>query len=206
MRVQLATICIWIAPLVAYAQGGPGTITGAVRDLNGVPIAQATVYGIRSDDMKRRLTTVTESDGTFRLSNLSPGTYEVRAYKESEGYPDTFFAFFHAGNDKNWRSVRVETGRTTGHIILLLGPKYAKLKLLIVDQSGNSVGAGIWFMKGQDIRRIYGIGVAPDAELLVPPVPFRFEIEKEGYELWRSKPISLRSGQTLFVHIQLKRS
>jgi len=34
--------------------------------------------------------------------------------------------------------------------------------------------------------------VAPNAELLVPPVPFQFEIERKGYDLWWSKLIDLK--------------
>jgi hypothetical protein len=194
-----------MVPTVVCAQTGSATINGIVRDLSGAPIAEANVYGIDSENIKRRISTTTDSAGRFRFSNLRPGTYELRAYKESEGYPDTFFAFFYAGNSKNWKSVRVDSGRTLEGFMLQLGPKYARLKLLIMDEKGNSVGGGVWFRRAQDVKRIYGVGVAPNAELLVPPVPFRFEIEKEGYALWRSKLITLQSGQTLSITARLKR-
>ena len=42
--------------------------------------------------------------------------------------------------------------------------------------------------------------------MLVPSTPFRFEIQKDGYEIWRSRIITLRSGQTLTLHAQLRKA
>jgi len=205
MKAKIVVLLILIVvPAIASAQNA--TIKGVVRDQTRKPIADATVYAVALDNMKLRITTTTNSTGNFSLTNVPAGTYDVRAYKESEGYPDTFFAFFYAGNDRNWQRVRVNSGQTFEGVLLQLGPHYAKLKLEILDEKGNAVGAGIWFMRAKDAKRIYGVGVAPNAELLVPPVPFRFEIEREGYDVWRSKLIDLRSDQTLAVSVHLKPS
>lgn len=110
------------------------------------------------------------------------------------------------GNDNASKTVRVGAELIVKGIVLALGPKYSLLRLSIQDERGYPIGASVSFMRGTDSKPTYMVGVAPNAELLVPPLPFRFEMQKEGYDIWRSKQISLQSGQTVFVSARLKRS
>ncbi len=196
--------------IVAASSGSPqnasGTIKGMLRDLSGAPVTEATVYGVASDDMRRRITTTSDSRGRFVFRDVRSGLYEIHAHKESAGYADTFFSFFANGNKKAWRMAKVEAGRTTEDVVLELGPKYATLKLSIRNEIGNPVGGSLTFTRMDDPKRHYSAGINPSTDILVPPVPLRFEIVAAGYQTWRSKLISLRSGQTISVTARLSPS
>jgi hypothetical protein len=74
---------------LAYGQLGTATITGAVTDEQGAAVAGARVIakhvgtGIERD-------TVTSPDGVYSLTNLRPGSYEVRV--EAQGFATTKFS------------------------------------------------------------------------------------------------------------------
>src|SRR5262245_59675339 len=61
---------------VAEAQSTFGTMTGTVTDPSGavVPGATVTVTNVRTQAVR---TTVTAADGTYLLTNLDAGTYEI---------------------------------------------------------------------------------------------------------------------------------
>ena len=201
--IFLGLFILIVAASSGSSQNASGTIEGMVRDLSGAPVTEATVYGSASNDMRRRITTTSDSSGRFVFRDVQPGNYEIHAYKESAGYADTFFSFFANGNKKAWRMAKVEAGRTSEGIVLQLGPKYATLRLSIRDRLGNPVGGSVTFARVDDPKRPYGVGINPSTEILVPPVPFRFEIVAQGYQTWHSKLISLRSGQTISVTARL---
>lgn len=193
-----------------------GMVEGIVRDLNGTAIPEASVYALNETEMRKRITTTADSNGKFVLRNVPPGTFHIHAYKESAGYPDSFFSFF-ATSKKAWQQVIVESGRTTGGIIIELGPKYATLKLSIHNESGEPVGSALTFTRTDDLQRPYSRGSNGDGDttLLVPPVPFRLKVEAKGYETWnyggesggtKNNLIELRSGETFSVEVRLKRS
>jgi len=109
MRVALLSLLfLTMVSSATSAQNSVGSIEGSVRDRSDKPIAQATVYGYTIDEMRRRVTTVTDSSGKFVFREVPPGTYQIHAYKESEGYADNFFSFFANGNKKAWRTVRTK--------------------------------------------------------------------------------------------------
>lgn len=60
----------------AWAQGGAGTIAGAITDSSGAPLpgATVTVTAVRTAEAR---TTVTDASGAFSVPNLPAGTYEV---------------------------------------------------------------------------------------------------------------------------------
>lgn len=190
-----------LAPV--FAQDAVGSIAGVVRDPNGAPVAEASVYAVDVENFRSRFNADADSNGSFVLRDVPTGTYSVHAHKESEGYPDTFFSFFSMGNKKAWRQVEVEVGRATDGIVLELGPKYAVLDLSIEDEEGNYVGGSLTFTRVDDPKRTYMVGSAPDMHLLVPAVAFRFQVRAKGYHTWRSKLLKPRSGQTLSVRASL---
>jgi hypothetical protein len=205
MKTILLSLIILLDLSPVRTQVGDGSIEGVIRDLSGAAVAKASVYAYDYYNFRKRINTTADSDGRFVFRDVPSGTYIVHAYKENEGYPDTFFSFFDAGNHKAWRRVEVEAEQTT-NANLELGPKYAVLKLSIKDEQGNSISGSLTFTRVDDPKRPYGVGVTPNAELLVPPVPFRFQIEAKGYQIWQSKIIRPRSGETVSVTARLKRS
>lgn len=190
------------------AQEQLAAIEGSIRDLRGSPISGATVYAYDSAHMGGRLirvTTISLSNGKFVLDNLTPGSYSVHAYKKDEGYPDTFFAFFVANNKNAWKNAEVSEAHTAV-VDLVLGPKCAKLRLSITNEAGISVSGGLSFTNDGDREPGYSTAVSDTSEVLVPAVPFRFEVSAVGYKAWRSGLLKQRSGETIKMTVRLSRS
>jgi carboxypeptidase family protein len=190
-----------------HAQPSLGVIEGSVWNLSGKPISGATVYAYNTDRMTgnfRRFTTVTNSHGAFALGDLPPGNYRVHAYKEADGYGDTFFYFFTTNNKSAWKNVQVTSGPAQ-NVKLELGPKCARLEISIKNGSEQPIKGGLSFWRaGQTGSPSYSTSVEPETSMLVPPVPFRFDVEAKGYETWHSRTFSPRSGEILKLAIQLK--
>ena len=205
MRALLISLLLLIAVVPsAQAQERFGSIEGFVRDLSGKPITDATVYGYRVENVRHRITTTTDSSGKFIFKEVSPGGYNIHAFKESEGYADTMFSFFANGNKRAWRPVCVHANRKI-NINLTLGPRYAVLKISVRDQDGNPSGASLTFTRLDDPKRPYQRGgdLSGDVTMLVPPVAFRLRIEREGYKPWDSDVLRPQPGQTVSVNARL---
>ena len=69
--------------VLAIAQGGSSTISGAVKDATGalVPTAKVTVV---NEQTGARLATLTNESGVYRVGSLAPATYRVEV--EAEGF------------------------------------------------------------------------------------------------------------------------
>ena len=193
----------------------PAAIEGVVRDSNGNTLPEASVYAVDFADIRRRFETTTDLSGRFMFRDLPSGNYSVHAYKESAGYPDSFFSFF-TTSKKAWQRVEVENDRTSD-VVIELGPKYATLNLSVQDELGTAVdGVSLTFIRDDDPKRPYSVGSNSSAVILVPPVPFRLKVEAKGYKQLsdrgdttsgdNSLVINPRSGETLSVTARLKRS
>jgi hypothetical protein len=75
-------VCL-AAPAPVAAQGGDGSLRGTVRDEQGGAIPGVTITAT-SPALIAPAVAVSESDGTYRLVNLPPGTYTVQA--EIQGF------------------------------------------------------------------------------------------------------------------------
>ena len=208
--IRLAILILGMFVSVASISGQETTarVEGVIRDLRGNPISKATVYGFNMREINRsvsRIETTTDQAGRFSFSNVRPSTYSFHAYKESEGYGDTFFSFFATGNKEAFRMVTVSPGETV-EVDLKLGPASAKLILSIKDAYGNPTGASLTFIRLDDPERPYRVGVRGESTILVPPIPFRFEIEVKDHDIWRSKELKPKSGERVAITAQLKRS
>jgi hypothetical protein len=189
-------------------QQQPATIQGSIRNLQGHPISGATVYAYDSAHLTGRfvrLTTLSESDGSFVIHNVPPGNYAVHAFKESDGYADTFWWFFRTNNTNAWKTVQVSAGRTS-FVALALGPKYARLNVSIRNERGQPVGGGLSFRRVDDRDPTYRVGVNADSERLVPPVSFSFDVQAPGYQTWHSPILSPKPEESLTIVVRLTRS
>jgi hypothetical protein len=208
MRLLFILILLFGASVPAAAFVVAGALEISIQDLNGKPVPEATVYAIYSERVGGRVPRYTaDAEGKVSIRNLSPGTYEIHAFKESEGYPDTFFSFFINGNQKAWKVVDVYADRIT-YLKLQLGPKYATLKLFVTDENGKPSGGSMTFVRLDDPTRPYRRGgdLSGTVTMLVPSVPFRFDIQKDGYRVWRSKVIRLKSDEVFSMQVHLERS
>jgi hypothetical protein len=184
-----------------------GTIEGSVRDMSGRPLISATVYAqntVRAPGPRRRAMATTDSEGRFILRDIAPGTYEVHAYKGGDGYMDTFFAFYGI-NEKAWRVVEVDESSISG-VVLELGPQGARLELSIKNGEGKPLGGSVTLRRVDAPDLPVSIGINAESSNLVPPVPFRFEVAAEGYQIWQSSVLRPKPGERFRVSVQLRRS
>ena len=136
------TLLFSLAPVRGFGQTPPrfGSIEGTVIDLDGKPVAGATVTA------GGRLSTTSDSAGKFTLRDMPSGDALLYAHKESEGYPDHFFAFFNTGHP--WIRAKVEVGRVTQGVTIQLGEKAAYLNIKMTDEKGVPLGqidaVGTW--------------------------------------------------------------
>ena len=77
-RAALMTVAALLCVPVAMAQTGGANLVGKVQDKSGKPLPGATITATQKDTGLTR-STVTESDGTFRLPSVPVGTYNVVA-------------------------------------------------------------------------------------------------------------------------------
>ena len=71
-----------LAPAVAGAQGvQTGTLTGTVKSIDGIAIAEAAVV-VTSQALQGERTAVTDVNGVYVLPSLPPGTYTLRFAKD----------------------------------------------------------------------------------------------------------------------------
>ncbi len=76
--LQLLLGLAWLAPSLAGAQSIYGTIVGTVTDTSGAVVPGASILVTRLATGELR-TFVTDQQGSYRASNLSPGEYVVQA-------------------------------------------------------------------------------------------------------------------------------
>lgn len=78
LRLALAAIVVLLpSPLFGQATG-TGTVTGRVVDVSGGVLPGVTVT-LKSTEALGQYSGVTGPDGTYRVANLPPAAYEVRA-------------------------------------------------------------------------------------------------------------------------------
>jgi hypothetical protein len=193
-----------------------GAVEGSVLDGAGKPIAGATVYALpqREHDMRTQFRTQTDANGRFVLKAVPAGDAYLHAFKESDGYPNTFFDFFTMPGQDLPPKVTIRPGETTSGATIRLGVKAAILKFMIADENGTPIAAAGQFQRlDSGHEGPLGHSLRSDEILLVPPVPFRFTVDSEGYAPWHyggSKweadegVVRLQSGQTLEVPVRLR--
>jgi hypothetical protein len=191
-----------------------GSVEGVVLDQQGKPIPDANVYANLEEDMRRpAATATTDSAGKFLLRDLPAARVYIYAYKESDGYPNGFAAFFALPNDQSLVVLKVEAGKTTT-LTIKRGARSAHLKVHVTDENGNRIGAGLTLTREDQNGDNYIMGTDGEVSMLVPPVPFRVMVDEDGYEPWhygganwqgRAGLVSLKSGQTLTLNVRLRK-
>jgi Carboxypeptidase regulatory-like domain len=161
---------------------GTGSVRGVVLDEDGKPVAGATVFAAGT---AYKPSAVSNDEGQFLLQGLAPGNWGLLAYKKSHGYPANFFAFFSSTGNVQVPSVDVVGGKVTEKVTVRLGPKAAYLNFEITDETGKPLGASASFTRpdmaaGGEFKS----SVGAKEKFLVPPVPFRLELQAEGCEPW----------------------
>ncbi len=197
-----------------------GTIQGVVLGQDSKPILGANVWAL-AGDVRYPIATTSDAAGTFTLRDVPDGDVYVLAFKESEGYPYPFYAFYRTKNDRSTIKVGNKAGIVTSGVTFQLGPKAAYLKIDASDENGAPLQVGLQLDR-DDTPGSYSTSVPTDPRLvgvgfikgvmLVPPVPFRLTVSANGYIPWhyggpnyagKAGLIMLKSGQTLNLAVRL---
>jgi hypothetical protein len=97
-RVIGIILCLVLAGLNAFGQGGTGTITGIVTDAQGAVVAGASI-DVKSSATGTTYTGASSASGSFTVSQLPPGTYELTV--KASGF-----------KTYNHKNMQVETGQS----------------------------------------------------------------------------------------------
>jgi hypothetical protein len=199
-------VLLIILKLLAFWQSGapPSTasIRGVVVDFENRPVAYATVFGVPDKDFRHQIRDTTASDGGFTLHNVPIGTIYIDAYKESAGYPYSFFSFFKI-DDRPVEITVLEGQRNPDNVIIRLGAKAARLSIDVMDVMDQDDehpidGAQLRFSRDGmpgDYRR----SARAKETLLIPAVSFRLTVEAAGYKPWHYAGERWRGREGLLV-------
>lgn len=165
-----------------------GSISGFVVDENGKPIAGATVYARLADQGAhgQMNSMLTDREGRFLLGQVRPGLNTVHAFKEEDGYPDTFFAFY-VTSAAAIPHVTVFEGQVA-NVTVQLGPKAIRVALNVSDSDSNEPikDASLELRRAADPSVYVSMSCRPDGngkcQVLIPPQPTRVKMKKAGYE------------------------
>jgi hypothetical protein len=191
-----------------------GSVRGVVLNVEGKPIPGAIVYGLPEQDMFKQFPTTADAKGEFTLTDLPQEDFYLHAYKESDGYPDSMFAFYRT-SEREWIKVHIKAGQEIKDVSIQLGPKTARLNIAVTNETGSPLekDAELVFTR-PDMPGPYKRAMNTTESLAVPAVPFRLTVEAEGYEPWHyggtnwqtdQGLIKLNSGATLALSVQLRR-
>jgi hypothetical protein len=194
-----------------------GRIEGTVKDVQGLPVANATVYVLQ---IGRTPASRTDAKGNFVLENVAVGVQRVFAYKESDNYANPIWSFY--GNPQSQEGfplVSVREDRPVRNVIVRLGPKSSRLLVVVIDANTKQPvsGAAISLNHEGQPKTVFDPGAAsPSGELsvLIPAgIPVNLKVTAAGYQNWiyrdrSSTPpdaIKLKTGEKRSIKIELTR-
>lgn len=213
MRIACKCVLVMlVAVMPSYSQvkAATGGARGVVVDQNGKPVVGATVF--LAGAIGRAPRTLTDTQGRFLLKGFS-GDWGLIAFKEEDGYPNNFPAFFQNPGEQ-FPYIQVDPGAVTKDVTIRLGRRAAILKFDLSDDGGKLLGASAFFTR-PDLPDIgeYRTEIRPNEKMLVPAVPLRLTVKADGYEVWhyggedwetdRGLMVPV-SGESLTVFIRLK--
>lgn len=111
VRLFLAFLIGILGCIQVQAQSRDRTVSGTVTSRSGVPVAHARLVLKNSTSTDIRSVTL-NSDGTYRVANLLPGTYEITA--SAQGFADAHATVAISADVKPVVNLVMESGSTAG--------------------------------------------------------------------------------------------
>ncbi len=183
--------------------GGEGTVV----DNNGQPISGAEVLAEKSGFLSGAIPrALTDKLGKFTFKELSPGTYELTAQKDDDGYPSSDSAFHYGRTPFAKTQVTVNENQVTRNVVVKIGIKMSLLVLHVVDAATKEPvkKSKLTLRRLDNPEFMYMTGPydveGADKKIPVPSIPFTVEVSAPDYEIWRyRKEGSLKQADSLQV-------
>lgn len=190
-----------------------GRVSGRV--LTGTedqPVAAASVYleSLDGPNPGRPSITKTNAEGRFSIET-HPGKYAVHVFKTDDGYPDIFFAF-NLAPDEKLKEVTISAGQHLDGIDIRLGRKAAVLVFTITDAQTGLVLPSVdyelcqvkhpdWCLRG---------GAPGKTEFNSPPTEIAIRLGSPGFKTIRypgndHASVSLAPGERKEISVALQR-
>jgi len=148
---------------------------------------------------------LTDKLGKFTFKELPPGTYELGAHKDDDGYPIPDSAF-HYGRASAKVKVTVYESQVVRDVIIKIGIKMGVLVLHVLNATTKepikNSRVTLRRLDNPEFKYITGPYDAEGAnkKIPVPSSPFTIEVSAPGYEIWRYRTKgSLKQGDSLQV-------
>jgi tetratricopeptide (TPR) repeat protein len=93
-------LCFAILPLAAQENGSSASLHGTIRNSQGKPVTNASVW-LKGKNSTNSKSASTDEKGYYTFSGLSPGVYSVHAVKSGSGDAEITSVFLNAHEDKN---------------------------------------------------------------------------------------------------------
>jgi len=187
VNTTVAALILALSSLLSYSSGQPsGSIRGTVINEKGLPVQAARVEvdplgGPPRSDLVREAET--DKDGRFSIVNLELQAYKVFAMKESDGYPDTSFAFY---SNHIFPTVTLTATAPGVDMVLKIGPPAGVIKGTVRDAStGKPVNAGFVLRRASDPDNWVSLSQPAEFRVLVPPaMDIIVEVSAQGFRTW----------------------
>jgi hypothetical protein len=221
--VRSVAISLFFAAVVGLGQNAAappaGSAQGIVLGGDGKPLAGASVCAVPHLDNLINASRRTETDeaGRFELKDVPAGDVDLRAYKETDGYPKAYYDFYVMPGEV-MPEVHIDSGQTVTGVVIQLGARAARLSIQMIDENHIPLeGRGELILSRLDqpeTAEPYKVILKTQDSLPVPPTPFRLMVKLDGYETWHSGGrnwrglggvISPKPGESMTLIVRLKR-
>ena len=181
----------------------PGTITGIVRDTNGLPVEGAAVFVRDSSGLllERFSFVASASDGSFRYTGVQAGTYFVSARKTGLASHESAPVRVASGKEAEV-SLRLEAGTMLLVRVIDRSGKDVQSRVRVVDPNGHEV-TGMLSM--QDIMENFGSGFSSSVQRVGPLAPGSYRVEvtaEDGRSSSKSVTLDGRAERKLTVRLR----
>ena len=187
-----------------------GSISGRVFNLERKPVAGAVVYAEREHFLMGVMPFAqTDEQGMFSITRLEPGTYQVYAAKEEDGYPLPTYPFY-SGGTVIIPQVSVGAGKVTPDVAVFLAPKALKLSGRVKDAVTNRhINRAQITLRRVDNPNYYfqtGLDEQGSFKILVPAVAVQVEVSAPGYKKRDLGTLTRKPGETNSLNVVLHQS
>lgn len=148
-KLNLLLVCVLMSASYAVSQVGMGTLKGAVKDeKTKAPIYGCKVLVKQNGSIKGGANT--DEDGSFQISSLTPGEYDVEVRNEGEGYQASLTTGVIISANKITFLDKLEIGKLSS-VVNVEEVKVVAYRVPLIDRDGGASGSTV---TREDISRL----------------------------------------------------